>query len=149
MNYKVFHLNCGTMRPHGLFPFSTIHNADIRVGSLRDRFDCIILPSLSAQSILNGRSDKDVAPPYAGGIGPDGAMALERFAQQGGTLVVNVTQADLHLSSTDNCARDSGTNVAAISPFDIDGGLRPNGGGWDVGADEVGSAGSQAGRPPC
>ena len=24
MNYKVFHLNCGTMRPHGLFPFSTI-----------------------------------------------------------------------------------------------------------------------------
>ncbi len=81
------------------FPFNTIHNADIRAGSLRDRFDCIIIPSLSAQSILDGRSDKDMPPPYAGGIGPDGAMALERFAQQGGTLVLMDRATDLAIET--------------------------------------------------
>jgi len=81
------------------FPFNTIHNADIRAGSLRDRFDCIIIPSLSAQSILDGRSDKDMPPPYAGGIGPDGALALERFAQQGGTLVLMDRATDLAIET--------------------------------------------------
>ena len=70
------------------FPFATIHNAEVRAGNLRQRFDCIILPDLSARMILKGISDKDMPPPYAGGIGDDGAMALERFVQQGGTLVL-------------------------------------------------------------
>ena len=70
------------------FPYTTVHNAQIRAGSLRDRFDCIILPSLSSKSLLAGASDKDMPLPYAGGIGEDGAMALERFVRQGGTLVL-------------------------------------------------------------
>lgn len=60
----------------------------------------------------------------------------------------DVAAADLHLVSSDACARNRGTNVAAISPFDIDGGTRPQGGGWDVGADEVGAAGSGGAAPP-
>ena len=70
------------------FPYTSIHNAEIRAGSLRDRYDCIIIPDLSARSILEGRSDKRTPPPYAGGIGDDGAMQLERFVRDGGTLVL-------------------------------------------------------------
>ncbi len=70
------------------FPHTTIHNAEIRAGNLRDRYDCIIIPDLSLSSILNGASDKRMPPPYAGGIGDDGAMELERFARAGGTLVL-------------------------------------------------------------
>ena len=70
------------------FPYTTIHNAAIRAGNLGDRFDCIILPDQSLKSILNGVSDKRMPPPYSGGIGLDGAMQLERFVQQGGTLVL-------------------------------------------------------------
>ncbi len=70
------------------FPYTTIHNADIRAGNLRDRFDAIIIPSMSAKRLMNGASVKDMPPPYSGGIGKDGAMALERFVDQGGTLVL-------------------------------------------------------------
>ncbi len=70
------------------FPYTTIHNAEVRAGNLGDRFDCIIVPSQSLNSILNGVSDKRMPPPYSGGIGLDGAMQLERFVQAGGTLVL-------------------------------------------------------------
>lgn len=70
------------------FPYATIHNAEVRAGRLRDRFDCIIMPDQSLDRMLNGVSDKFMPPPYAGGIGPDGAMALERFVEDGGTLVL-------------------------------------------------------------
>ncbi|MCH8253270.1 MAG: peptidase M14, partial [Planctomycetes bacterium] len=70
------------------FPYETLHNAEIRAGKLRDRFDCIIIPDLRLKSLLDGHDDTVMPPPYAGGIGKDGAMALERFVEQGGTLVL-------------------------------------------------------------
>ncbi len=70
------------------FPYETVHNAEIRAGSLRDRFDCIIIPDLSLSSLLNGASDKTMPSPYHGGIGEDGALVLERFVRDGGTLVL-------------------------------------------------------------
>ncbi len=70
------------------FAYDTLHNAEIRAGDLRSRYDCIIIPDLSADSLLNGRDATVVPPPYAGGIGPDGAMQLERFVRAGGTLVL-------------------------------------------------------------
>jgi hypothetical protein len=70
------------------FPYTTIHNAEVRAGRLRDRFDCIVMPDQSLRRMLDGVSDKFMPPPYAGGIGPDGAMALERFVEDGGTLIL-------------------------------------------------------------
>ena len=70
------------------FPYTTLHNAEIRAGNLRERFDCIIVPDLSLSSLLSGVSDKRMPAPYAGGIGPDGAMQLERFVAAGGTLAL-------------------------------------------------------------
>ncbi|RJP37721.1 MAG: peptidase M14 [Phycisphaerales bacterium] len=70
------------------FDYTTLHNAEIRAGGLADRYDCIIIPDLSLRSILDGIADTRMPPPYAGGIGDEGAMALERFVRAGGTLVL-------------------------------------------------------------
>ena len=70
------------------FRFKTVHNAEIRAGSLRQRFDCILIPDLGMSALLEGRDERSVPPPYARGIGLDGGMALERFVEQGGTLVL-------------------------------------------------------------
>jgi len=70
------------------FDYTSIHNAEVRAGDLHDRFDCIIMPDQRLSRIVSGISDKFMPPPYAGGIGKDGAMALERFVEDGGTLVL-------------------------------------------------------------
>jgi hypothetical protein len=70
------------------FPYTTVHNAEIRAGDLNARFDCIIIADISARSLIDGRKDTEVPAPYAGGIGDDGAMQLERFVRAGGTLVL-------------------------------------------------------------
>ena len=68
-------------------PFSSIHNAEIRAGNLRDRYDCIVLPSIGTGSILEGRAKDSTFPQYVGGIGQEGIVSLQDFVQQGGTLV--------------------------------------------------------------
>ncbi len=68
-------------------PYTSIHNAEIRAGNLRDRYDCIVLPSISEGSLLTGRSPDTTAPEYVGGIGEQGVVSLQDFVQAGGTLV--------------------------------------------------------------
>ncbi|HET7274802.1 MAG TPA: M14 metallopeptidase family protein [Longimicrobiaceae bacterium] len=69
-------------------PFDTIHDAQIRGGDLASEFDAIVIPDLSYRSIVEG-SDPDENPPqYAGGIGQEGAAALEAFVNAGGTLIL-------------------------------------------------------------
>jgi hypothetical protein len=48
---------------------------------------------------------------------------------------VNATTGDLHLQSGDTCAKDAGVSTAAITK-DYDSDARPQGAGWDIGADE-------------
>ena len=68
-------------------PYSSIHNAEIRAGNLRRRYDCIIIPSLGVRTILEGRAKDSTFPEYVGGIGLKGVVSLQDFVQQGGTLV--------------------------------------------------------------
>jgi len=69
-------------------PYTVVRNADLRAGDLRSRYDCLIFPAASLDSILNGHAATSVPAPYAGGIGPDGVLRLQEFAEHGGTLVL-------------------------------------------------------------
>jgi hypothetical protein len=69
------------------FPYVTIHNADIREGGLRRRFDVIILTDQSARDLTEGYVSNAVRPEYRGGIGDPGIHQLTQFVAEGGTLI--------------------------------------------------------------
>lgn len=77
------------------FPYTTLHNADIRAGKLRDRFDVIMLADQQAASILNGNDYPSIRPEYRGGIGDEGVAALRAFVAGGGTLITLGAACDL------------------------------------------------------
>src|SRR5207248_8996871 len=77
------------------FSYTTIHNADVRAGKLRDRFDAIILPDQPPREILDGFNADTLRPEYRGGIGDQGAESLAQFVASGGTLITFGAASDL------------------------------------------------------
>ena len=77
------------------FNLTTLHNADIRGGKLRDKYDVIILPDQAPRSIVDGAAGQSIRPEYRGGIGDEGITALHEFLGQGGTLVTLGAASDL------------------------------------------------------
>ncbi len=69
------------------FPCRSLHDAEIRAGGLRERYDVIVLPDLEGASIIRGVTAGNLPKPYTGGIGEEGVFALRDFARDGGTLV--------------------------------------------------------------
>jgi hypothetical protein len=67
---------------------TSLHNADIQAGGLKQRFDVIVIPDQQRGLILNGHRAGTMPPEYVGGIGEKGAAALKEFAEQGGTLIL-------------------------------------------------------------
>jgi hypothetical protein len=82
------------------FPFTTLHDADIRAGALTDSFDVIIIPDhWSPELVIEGYPKGTMPPAYVGGITPNGLRNLKLFAEQGGCLVF--------LNSISNLALDN------------------------------------------
>jgi hypothetical protein len=77
------------------FPFTTIHNADVRAGGLRRRFDAIILADQAPREIVDGNLGAAIRPEYRGGIGDIGVDSLQRFVGDGGTLIALGAASDL------------------------------------------------------
>jgi hypothetical protein len=77
------------------FPFTVIHNAEVRAGSLHDRIDVIILPSQRPDSIINGHAKGTMPPQFVGGISASGIRNLRQFVEDGGTLVTLGSACDL------------------------------------------------------
>ena len=75
-----------TLEQYG-FTNTTLHNAEVRAGRLRDRFDVIILPDQNPRQMIEGASGSQIRPEYRGGIGNEGVDALRDFVAHGGTLV--------------------------------------------------------------
>jgi hypothetical protein len=69
------------------FPKTKVTNADIKAGNLRQKFDSIVIPDQSRQTIVQGYRNGQMPPEYTGGLGEKGAAALKEFAEQGGTLI--------------------------------------------------------------
>lgn len=83
------------------FPYKILHNEDIRKGNLEGKYDVLILPSMSSDRLLEGKSKRpDEKKPkepligapqmpkrFRGGIGKDGQQALKDFILKGGTLI--------------------------------------------------------------
>ncbi|UCE22128.1 MAG: hypothetical protein JSV46_07945, partial [Candidatus Aminicenantes bacterium] len=69
------------------FPYTTVHDAEIRNGNLRQKYDVIVLTNISSQRIINGHKEGRVPTQYAGGIGEQGLAALLKFVRDGGTLI--------------------------------------------------------------
>ncbi len=69
------------------FPYTSVTDADVQAGDLRARFDVLILPSASIESLVRGFPPSVAPPPYAGGLGDAGIAAIKAFVDAGGTLV--------------------------------------------------------------
>jgi hypothetical protein len=77
------------------FNLTSIHNADIRAGKLRQKFDAIIIADQDPRSILEGYEASQIRPEYRGGIGDAGLEQLKQFVADGGTLVTMGNACDL------------------------------------------------------
>ena len=69
------------------FHYQNIYDKDIRKGNLNEDLDVIIFPDMGERTIVNGLSEKDVPPEYAGGIGEIGAVNIKRFIEKGGSII--------------------------------------------------------------
>src|SRR5439155_8333657 len=67
--------------------YTTVHDSDLRKGTLRQRFDVIVLPDAEEASLVRGIDSTRIPVQYAGGMGEAGATAVSAFVRGGGTLV--------------------------------------------------------------
>src|SRR5262245_23940119 len=67
------------------FASTRLHNADVKAGNLRQKYDAIIFPDQGVASIVNGNTASTTRAEYRGGIGDDGVAALRAFVTDGGT----------------------------------------------------------------
>ena len=83
------------LEQHGFEP-RTLENKTVRAGGLKAAFDVIVLPDLPKETIATGKPKRDeqaiayfaeLPPEYTGGLDKEGATALKRFVEEGGTLV--------------------------------------------------------------
>jgi hypothetical protein len=77
------------------FNLTSIHNADIRAGKLRQKFDAIVIADQDPRSIVDGFESTAIRPEYRGGIGESGLDNLKQFVADGGTLVTMGNACDL------------------------------------------------------
>lgn len=69
------------------FAYGSLVDRDLREGDL-SRYDAIILPDQSVESILHGHPPGTMPPEYTGGVGLEGALRLKEFVERGGLLLV-------------------------------------------------------------
>jgi hypothetical protein len=68
-------------------PFASLEDKEVRAGGLGAKFDVLVLPQQSAQSMIDGHRPGTIPNEYAGGLGKEGVAALKEFTEAGGTLI--------------------------------------------------------------
>lgn len=103
-------------------PYKTVVDGDIRKGHLRRHFDAIILPDNPPPAILEGRPGgardessrltlPQVPQEYRGGLGPQGAAALQAFVEAGGTLITDNKASDVYATKGDPSFSDALSDI--------------------------------------
>jgi len=70
------------------FPFTSIHDGDVRAGGLDTNFDVLVIASSSTEALVNGHKPGTVPPQYVGGMTDNGVRNVKQFVESGGTLVL-------------------------------------------------------------
>jgi hypothetical protein len=68
-------------------PFVSVRNEMLRAGELRDFLDVLVIPSVRTRDLDAGRTPGTIPEEFAGGLAPEGAVAIEEFVRGGGTLI--------------------------------------------------------------
>lgn len=68
-------------------PYITTRNEMLRAGEISDFLDVLIIPSIRKGQIDDGRAPGTVPDDYSRGLAPEGAVAIEEFVRNGGTLL--------------------------------------------------------------
>jgi hypothetical protein len=68
-------------------PYVVARNEALRAGRLSDAYDVLLLPGVSANDLDQGRREGSTFDELAGGLDPEGAIAVEEFVRGGGTVV--------------------------------------------------------------
>jgi hypothetical protein len=94
------------------FPYTSIHDGDLRAGSLRASYDVIVLPDATYDQMLNGLAPGSMPPQFTGGMTARGVANLFDFTAAGGTLVAMDRAAELPLTTFGLPIRNVTANVA-------------------------------------
>ena len=74
------------LEEHGFDP-TMVGFPELRAGRLRERFDAVILPDISATRLRDGAGRSRVPAALQGGLGTEGGRALRAFVDDGGRLL--------------------------------------------------------------
>ncbi|HEX4345964.1 MAG TPA: M14 metallopeptidase family protein [Vicinamibacterales bacterium] len=88
------------------FPYAQLHDADVRTGSLRAKYDAIVLPDATYLQMRDGLVVDSMPEAYTGGMTDAGVRNIEQFVHDGGTLVALDRAASLPLTAFDLPVRD-------------------------------------------
>jgi hypothetical protein len=75
-------------------PYTRVRPESVRAGRLDELLDVLVLPSLSATELRNGRAAGTVPDLYTRGLGDEGVAALDAFVKGGGRVVALESSAD-------------------------------------------------------
>ncbi len=68
-------------------PYVTVKNEMIRAGNLASFLDVLVIPSIGAREIEQGRAEGSIYEEFTGGLDPEGDIAIKEFVESGNTLI--------------------------------------------------------------
>ena len=118
------------------FDVTTVHNADIRSGGLRQRFDAVIFADQNPRDIVDGYNvNLTFGPSTAAASARRASSNLSRFVAEGGTLVTLGAASDLAIDRLPIPVREPQAGAAARSALRA--GLDPAHPGRHVASDRL------------
>jgi hypothetical protein len=94
-------------------PYQGLHDAEIRAGNLRAKYDLILIPDQSPASLLRGLPAGSVPAEVAGGLSETGVAELKKFVEAGGRVVTLNNASDFVIESFKLPLRNVVRGVAA------------------------------------